>query len=740
MLLLGSWFRRHARDVAAYAGVALASVVICVVVLDLRHADLRVPFCYSGSDGYYTLEFAKNIQETGSVGLNPRVAAPLDHENFGDPQLLAVTILPMRFLFLFARDFGSVVNLYFLLGFPLTALAALYALRALGFSYFAASVPALLYAFLPFHMWRGEDHILPATYLVVPLVALTALWIAGGTPLFRWSAGKKLPGLTRAGILSIVFCILLGCDYPYYTFFGILLFLLAAAYAWFALRDWRVPFTAAVLSSITVAAYAVSVLPYLVARGSALPFGDIRSPREAEFYGLKIVQLLMPIQFHRLGAFADFRSYYDATAPLVTENSTASLGFVGALGFLLLLGAVLFPLRRRVGDVVHQSAVLNLGCFLFATVGGFAVIFNYLVSPDLRSYNRIVVFIAFFSFVAVAWSLETIRERLLRNESARRLGIAGLALLLCLGIADQSSPKMVSPYEGNAATYRSDQAFVRKIEGSLPAGAAVFELPYVPWAGSLDLVPWNVSPYWLFKGYLHSNALRWSFGTAKGSDDDAWLRSLSALPVARLLPELVLANFGGIYIARNLYNDQRAERALESDLTKRLGQTPTVSDDGALAFYSLAGFRAAEISRLGEAGFERARALVPPLLPRVVSGCRPTVRSERSVWRWCGNHAVIAITNLTTTPKVGVLSGEVADRTVAGTLDVRSGAQRGQIPVSPKSERMRITLTAPPGTSFMEFDANLPVQRSLAGPESFFFKNVKLLDSATNDATDFYND
>jgi len=739
MTKVGRWLREHGRDIAAYAGMTLAAVAISAFVLDLPHADLRVPFCYAGSDGYYTLEFAKNIQENGTAGLNPRVGAPLDHEYFGDPQLLPLTILPMRFLFLFTGDFGSVVNLYFLLGFPLTAVAMLYALRALGFSYFAGFVPALLYAFLPFHMQRGEDHILPATYVVVPLVALTALWIAAGNPLYRQSAGGKWLEITRAGVLSVVFCILLGSDYPYYAFFGIVLFLLAAAYAWFASREARALVTGAALSAITVLTYGLNVAGYLAARGRTLPFGDIRLPRESEFYGLKIIQILMPIQFHRVPALAQFRAYYDATAPLVTENGTTSLGFIGALGFLLLLGAVLFPLRRRLGDVLQHCAVLNLGCFLFATVGGFAVIFDYLVSPDIRSYNRIIVFMAFFSFVAVAWGIETVRQRFLAGPAALRAGVVGLVLLLCLGVADQSSPAMIAPYETNAATYRSDRAFVRKIESSVPAGAAIFQLPYLPWAGSLDLAPYGVSPYWMFKGYLHSNELRWSYGASKGTYDDAWLRSLSALPADNLVRELVPANFTGIYIARTAYFDRGTERALETTLTKRLGQTPLVSDNGALAFYSLEGFRKAEIARLGNSGFERARAAIPPLLPRVVSGCHLSVRTEKSAARWCERHVVIAIANMSNESKVGILSGDVADHSVVGTIEIESGGQRGRIPVSPKGNRMQIRLTVPPGESLVSFDANVPTERSPAGPEAFLFANVKLLDTATGDTTDFYN-
>ena len=697
-----------------------------------------MPFCYSGSDCYYTLEFAKNIQETGSVDVNPRVAAPLGHEYWRDPQLLALTILPMRFLFLFFGDFGSVVNLYFLLGFPLTALTALYALRALGFSYFAAVVPALLYAFLPFHLWRGEDGLL-LIYFLVPLVSLTAFWISGGTLLFKWSAGKRWPELTGAGIASVIFCILIGSDYPYYAFFGILLFLLATAYAWFAFRDRQAPLAAAAMIAITVFTYALNIAGYLLARGGDLPSGELRLPREAEFYGMKIIQLLLPIQSHRIGALAHFRSYYDATAPLVNENGTTSLGVVGALGFLLLLGVVLFPLRQRLGDVLQRSAILNLGCVLFATVSGFATLFNYLVSPDIRSYNRIVVVIAFFSFVAVAWSLETVRERFLRSANARRLGVAGLALMLCLGLADQTSPAMIPTYALNAAAYRSDSEFVRKIESSLPTGAAVFELPYVPFRDSAELLPAGVSPYWMFKGYLHSNSLRWTYGAQKGTEDDAWLRSLSALPAERLLQELVLADFNGIFIARNAYTEPGDDRRLESDLRRILNERPLTAEDGVLAFYSLTNFRQREIARLSESGFATAGATLPPLLMRI-SGCYPTERSVRHVpRRWCNRHAVITITNLTSAPKKGILSGVIADDTVEGTIDVKLGGQSSRLSVSPKGESTQMTLTVPPGTSLIEFDANLPGRPAPAGPSYFFLRDFRLRDTTTGDTTDFYN-
>jgi phosphoglycerol transferase len=725
-------------DIVAYGAAIFVSILISAVVLDLRHANLTVPFDYGGSDSYTFMQAFKDIGETGSVDANLRIDAPLQAGFQRDPQILYLPILFVRFLFLFFHDFGAVLNAYFLLGFPLTAVCALYALRTIGFSYFAAFVPALLYAFLPYHMFRGEHHLLIGAYFVVPLAILVAFWIAGGRPLFRRRSGTWLPSVSREGALAILFCVVLGSYHPYYAFFALFVFLLAAAYGSVAFNLWQGVADGAVTIGITLGAFALNVAGYVISKGTALPAAWSRSPAEGEIFGLKFIQLLLPIPAHRIAELAQFRQYYAATAPLVNENGMASLGSVGSIGLLLLLVVLLLPFRTKPNDVLKQSAVLAGGCFLLATIGGLGSLFNYLVIPDVRAYNRISVYIAFFSLVAVAWLLEKARERWVRNLLGRRISVGALALLLVLGVADQSSPAMVPNYAANAAEYRSDRAFVQTIESSLPPGSAVFELPYTLYPDSEELVPAGTSPYWMFKGYLHSNGLRWSYGALKGSDDDAWLRALSSLPVAKLLPKLVVAGFDGIYIERPLYADQAAERTLESDLSRALLEAPPAGADGTQAFFSLDGVRKAEMSRSG-AEFARARALMPPLFLRVVSGCQETQRSPGHAWRWCGKRAVLAIDNLTAVTKRGVLEGVIGSASgVSGAIDVHPRLGSGRLGVSSKQQPMRIEVTAPPGISLVDFDATLLPASAMNG-SSYFFLDLELFDAETGDATDFYS-
>jgi phosphoglycerol transferase len=719
---MSAWFKEKRLDFVAYAAVALISIAIAAVVLDLRKADLAVPFAYStGGDMWGVLEELKSIQENGSLDFNARIGAPLPSDFRGDVQYLSLSMSLVRVLSLFLHDTGALLNVYFLLSFPLIALAALYALRALGFSYFAAFVPALLYAFLPYHFFRGENHLQLALYWFVPLAIVVAFWIARDR---------------RLGLLGALFCVLVGSWHAYYFVFAIFLFLLAAVYGCVANRSWRNAANGAAAIGITVLVFLANIARDLI-KGRGTQLAELhRGQAEAEIYGLKLVQLLLPIPGHRIGLLAQFRHYYDTTATLANENGTASLGIVGSAGFLVLLVVLLLPFRTKAGDVLKESAVFAWGCFLFATIGGLSSLFNYLVTPDIRAYNRMSVYIAFFSLIAVAWLLEKARERWLRGRSARALGIAGLTVLLALGVADQSSSAWVPSYAVNAVEYHSDRALVQAIEGSLPAGAAVFQLPYAPFPGAEDLFPAGTSPYRLFKGYLHSRTLRWSYGASTGRDDDAWIRSMSALPVPKLLPRLVVAGFEGIYIERPLYADRGAERTLESDLSGALHETPLVSADGTDAFFSLDRLRRAEMSRRG---FARDREFVPPLLIRVVSGCSHTQRSPGHAGRWCGKHAVLAVDNLTAVTKHGVLDGIVRGESgVSGTIAVRSRLGSGRLGISSKKQPMRIVLTVPPGDWLFDFDVTLLPGSGFNG-SAYLFLDVKLSDEETGDVTDFYS-
>src|SRR5204862_367728 len=96
---------------------------------------------------------------------------------------------------------------------------------------------------------------------------------------------------------------------------------------------------------------------------------------------------------------------YPARSPFarpLAAPDTGSLGLVGSIGFLYLLGRLCLRRPGRGTRLADGLAVLTLAGLLLATVGGLGVVLSLLAAPEIRAYNRIVIFLAFFSFAAVA--------------------------------------------------------------------------------------------------------------------------------------------------------------------------------------------------------------------------------------------------------------------------------------------------------------------------------------------------
>ena len=132
-----------------------------------------------------------------------------------------------------------------------------------------------------------------------------------------------------------------------------------------------------------------------------------RNPSDTEVYGLKMAQMLLPRQNHRIPSFADAIASYSATFPLVTENMTSSLGMIGSLGFLL---SIVFLLSGR--EDFRSVAALNISAFLIGTIGGLGTLLSLIISNPMRCYNRISVMILFFSLVTIGMVLDQFGRKL----------------------------------------------------------------------------------------------------------------------------------------------------------------------------------------------------------------------------------------------------------------------------------------------------------------------------------------
>ncbi len=534
--------------------------------MKLWRADFKVPFLYFVDSLFYSVAI-KGGMEQGWWLHNSALGAPegLHYEAY--PAIENFQFVVIKLISLFTSSHAKVLNLFFLLTFPLTAVTSFYFLRSFKFSFGAALVVSLLYTFLPYHFFQSY-HLMMAAYYLVPLMVLVVAWI--------WLE-ERLRG--PKAIASLVICVIAGSCGVYYPQFFCYLLLVAGLFSWWNRRNLAPLLTAIVLTGVVAGTVVINHIPTIIyQRTHGAASMGVRSVGDVETMGLKITQLLLPIGGHRSETLAALKARYNL-GPLINENDTSSLGIVGSIGFLILIGAIFS--RRKLPELIEALSRFNIAAVLLGTIGGFSALFALLVSPQIRAYTRISVFIAFFSFIAVAWLLDTLFQRL-PTPRLRLVYYVGLVVILVVGVWDQTGTSFffVPEYEKNKTEYQSDAEFVSRIEAQLPPRAMVFQLPYMPFPESPPL--YQMKPYDHYKAYLHSKNLRWSYGAPFGEKEDRWQQAVTAQPTPEMVKSVREAGFSGIYL--NL--DGCADRAkLQNELRAALGVEPIWNREGSILFF-----------------------------------------------------------------------------------------------------------------------------------------------------------
>ena len=536
--------------------------------------DLRIPLSYY-HDGMSHGFVVKTILDVGWYPVrSPFVGAPFGSDLFDYPFSDGLNFLLVRVLGLGGGDWVEVSNLYFLAGFLLSGLSAYWVMRRLGIVAWWAIAGALLFALLPYHLERRQ-HLFLSSYATVPL----GVWLA----YVAWRGHRTAArSSTRRRAMVALVAVAVGAGGVYYAFFSAFLVAVAGAARVLGTRAWRAALPALAIAGVIALTVGINVASTVVFRltHGPNPAVAVRSPVDAEIYGLRLTQLVLPHGHHRVDRLRVLYEQYAAKAPLVNENASVSLGLAGTLGLAVLAFATLRRLagtRSAVSPRFTFLALIALSSLAIGTIGGLGAVFAYAVSPMIRGYNRIGVFIAFVSLAALVLALQVV---LTRVRAVALVGIACAAGLALVGAADQT-PRAYR--EAQDPTFTSDRNFVRKAEAALPAGTMVWQLPYQPFPEGVPIE--QMANYGPLRGYLHSSGLRWSYGAMKGRDADHWIRAVAQHPLSAQLDLVARSGFGAVYVDRRGFADRGA--GVESVLRDRLGQPIAESSDGLLAMYRL---------------------------------------------------------------------------------------------------------------------------------------------------------
>ena len=588
---------RRAPELVVYLAAALLTALAAVPLLDLPRVHLGVPLGYDG-DALSVGVHVKNVLERGWIDLNPFVGAPAGSHGNDFPGADNLHLLAVAALGVFSSNYPIVLNAYYLLTFPLAAVAGAWFFRVVGVGRALTVALAVLYAFAPYHFSRGEAHLYLAAYYPVPLalvlvyraVSGEALWSRRADSFPRWRARLTGRNAANAGVL-----LLLGTASSYYSVFTLLLLTLSALVALAQDRRVRTLAGVVVAQAVLMVVLVVNMLPNLLyerAHGSNA-VALVRSAAGSEVYDFKLASLLLPAPFHRIAAFAAFRRTYDRSFPLPSEPS--ALGAVAALGLVLLLAlAVVSVLRRPAADVgqspvwaaQRRLAVLALLALLLGTVGGLSTFFALFVTDSLRGWNRLSIFVSAISLASVGLVVGQLLGRPAVTRVLRRPWLGPLlaaGALTVVGLYDQTPPADPSGRAAVVLTWNRDQAFVATIEARLPRHGLIFQLPYMFFPESHRIVAMADSDQ--FRFYLHSHGLRWTYGGIRGRAAADWAPLIAAQPVDRMAGLLATGHVDALEVYRAGYGDHG--RSLENRLRRFLHLTPLVSDGGSYSFWDL---------------------------------------------------------------------------------------------------------------------------------------------------------
>lgn len=464
-----------------------------------------------------------------------------------------------------ARLFDPAVaaNLFLLLGFAFNAVGFFWAARRLGSPPLRAFAGSLLYAFSTYMLFRGAPHVLLVYAGHLPILFYLCRWFQRGRLDRR-----------RARVWASLYVVASAVLNPYYFVFVLLMLTLSAVRLLVnrRMRDAAVPGTLVALGILAFVANQSNVMLYSWRHGAS----TIIRPRllvEHLRWGLRLPDLLMPLE-HPLKAWSVFaqKNYWEPV--LVSENLSAFLGLVGCIGLLALVAVSFARGMRREPMRVPSEAWIALSAYLFGAVGGGTLLMGALGVSWLRAGNRYSIVIL---SAVLLWG-----GRAFRVRRWPWFGSVLCAALVAFTIYESRMAWWPKDRRiAMTALVQADRAFARELEGQLPRGAAVFQLPIMGFPESDKIVA--MLDYEPFRPYLWSKNLRFSYGTHRGRPRERWQSVCARKKVPDMLAELIERDFHAVLIHRAGYSDRG--RTLETALVAAgLGKVAGTSDSDMVAY------------------------------------------------------------------------------------------------------------------------------------------------------------
>lgn len=584
--------KKHKIDVLISVGLFAFLFILAYIVLGFAANGINTPYVYSVGDetGYYfTL---KQINDTGWNWDYSRVGAPFDYKynfSFAGNYTMNADLFVILIISLFTDNIAVILNIFLVIIFPLSGLCSYITCRNLKLNYLFSVLCSIVFALSPYEFWRIGGHMNLVMCCFVPFSILLCVW-AVSSKNDDFLAFKK--GFFKKGknIATIVLCILIANNgIGYYSIFTCYFLLITTIYILLKRENKHLALVPVKMIAFIGTAFVIEIIPSIV--DSILSKTELteRAMVESELYGLKIAQLFIPMNSHGIDIIQKIIDTYNNNMVCINENVSSYLGIAGIIGFLLTLVISICAdkINEERQDTLRLLSNLNIFAILLGTIGGFSALISF-VFHFLRGYNRISIFILFISLLSLFIFIQNAVDRKNSTAHGSRFKAAAITLSCCLcliSVFDQlptfgARDEQMQMY---SQTYYSDHDFFENMEQDLGENASVFQLPYQVFEGP----PINqMSAYEHFKGFVHSDTLKWSFGAAPNSIEDMWWKRVSSMPAEDMINTICEAGMKAIYINAKAYTEAELVQ-LEQSIESVIQQPPVVSSDGVNIYYSL---------------------------------------------------------------------------------------------------------------------------------------------------------
>lgn len=585
------------KEVLLYLITLSAIVLIWYIVLEVWRADWHIPFDYGtdlGTDVLGASTMLKHYVQNGFSWKLTDVSIPFffnRRAEFGVDRIILVLEIICSSL---SSSYGSCLNILYLLSFIMVGLTTVYCMRCLNFSGIISFASAIIYTFLQYHMMRGEIHLYLSFYYTGPITVLIMLWLTDESLLAARFSGKIAGKIRYAYIVFGIFSWIIGLQQTYYSFFAAIGIAFAVLYRLYHRQLKKVIEGIVYLAIIAATTLIINLEAIFKTTDAASAYMQSqRTVTSIEFYSLKIINLLLPVQNHRLPWLAGLRQYYDELVQAGNSEETwISLGIILSVCFCAAL--ISFLAGGKKDRRVEICGGLILAFLLVSTIGGGGSMIG-LIFPMLRCYNRMCIYIAMLCTIVFAVFAEKIMALSNRKKFPRPVCCSLLIIIAFFAVWDQTTPQNVYAYETTKEEYLQDEEFIRRIEDIMPEGTSVFEMPILP-MGTTSL--YNLRDYELYKPYLHAQTTKWLHMYSVGGQTDQWVNILYGLPFQTAVDVIVCCGFQGIYLDSRGYAAEEWENILAA-MNSLQGTDVIWSEDGQKAFYNLTGYAAVLTEKLG---------------------------------------------------------------------------------------------------------------------------------------------